>query len=50
LAASARRRTAANPKTRCTVTPQPFQNLMMLAPPKRMVDGMIAGQPGLKKS
>ena len=42
--------TVAKPKTRYTVTPQPFQNFLMLALPKRMVDNMIAGQLGLKKS
>jgi NAD(P)-dependent dehydrogenase (short-subunit alcohol dehydrogenase family) len=41
--------TTVKPKTRYTVTPQPFQNFLMLALPKRMVDGMIAGQLGLKK-
>jgi NAD(P)-dependent dehydrogenase (short-subunit alcohol dehydrogenase family) len=41
--------TVAKPKTRYTVTPQPFQNFLMLALPKRMVDNMIAGQLGLKK-
>jgi len=42
--------TVAKPKTRYTVTPQPFQNFLMLALPKRMVDNMIAGQLGLKKT
>ena len=42
--------TVAKPKTRYTVTPQPFQNFLMLALPKRMVDNMIAGQLGLTKS
>jgi NAD(P)-dependent dehydrogenase (short-subunit alcohol dehydrogenase family) len=41
---------AARPRTRYTVTPQPFQNFLMLNLPKRMVDGMIAGQLGLKQS
>jgi hypothetical protein len=42
--------TTAKPKTRYTVTPQPLQNFLMLNLPKRMVDNMIAGQLGLKKS
>lgn len=42
--------TVAKPKTRYTVTPQPFQNFLMLALPKRMVDNMIAGQLGLRRS
>jgi NAD(P)-dependent dehydrogenase (short-subunit alcohol dehydrogenase family) len=41
--------TAARPKTRYTVTPEPIQNFLMLALPKRWVDGMIAQQLGLKK-
>jgi NAD(P)-dependent dehydrogenase (short-subunit alcohol dehydrogenase family) len=41
--------TTAKPKTRYTVTPEPFQNFLMLALPKRMVDNMIAGRLGLKK-
>ncbi|MBV9540927.1 MAG: SDR family oxidoreductase [Alphaproteobacteria bacterium] len=42
--------TAAKPKTRYTVTPEPFQNFLMLNLPKRVVDNMIAGRLGLKKS
>jgi NAD(P)-dependent dehydrogenase (short-subunit alcohol dehydrogenase family) len=42
--------TVTKPKTRYTVTPQPFQNFLMLALPKRIVDNMIAGQLGLRKS
>jgi len=42
--------TTAKPKTRYTVTPDPFQNFLMLTLPKRMVDNMIAGQLGLKKA
>jgi len=41
--------TTANPKTRYTVTPEPFQNFLMLTLPKRTVDSMIAGRLGLKK-
>jgi NAD(P)-dependent dehydrogenase (short-subunit alcohol dehydrogenase family) len=42
--------TVAKAKTRYTVTPQPLQNFLMLNLPKRMVDNMIAGQLGLRKS
>jgi hypothetical protein len=42
--------TAAKPKTRYTVTPEPFQNFLMLTLPKRIVDNMIAGRLGLKKN
>lgn len=41
--------TTAKPKTRYTVTPEPFQNFLMLNLPKRVVDTMIAGRLGLKK-
>ena len=41
--------TVAKPKTRYTVTPQPFQNFLMLILPKRIVDNMIARQLGLKR-
>ena len=41
--------TAAKPKTRYTVTPEPLQNFLMLNLPKRTVDNMIAGQLGLKR-
>lgn len=41
--------TTAKPKTRYTVTPEPFQNFLMLNLPKRIVDNMIAGRLGLKK-
>jgi len=40
--------TAAKPKIRYTVTPNPVQNLMALTLPKRAVDGMIARRLGLK--
>jgi hypothetical protein len=40
--------TAAKPKTRYTVSPQPFQNFLMLNLPKRTVDNMVAGTMGLK--
>ncbi|HTP76547.1 MAG TPA: SDR family oxidoreductase [Rhizomicrobium sp.] len=42
--------TAARPKTRYTVTPDPLQNAMMLTLPKRLVDNLIAGQLGLKRT
>jgi hypothetical protein len=42
--------TARKPKVRYTVTPDAFQNWMMGALPKRMVDNLIAGRLGLKKS
>ncbi|MBS0472403.1 MAG: SDR family oxidoreductase [Proteobacteria bacterium] len=42
--------TAARPKTRYTVTPDRFQNFLVNALPKRMVDNMVAGRLGLKKS
>ncbi|HEY4940560.1 MAG TPA: SDR family oxidoreductase [Rhizomicrobium sp.] len=41
--------TAARPKTRYTVTPEPFQNFLVNTLPKRMVDNMVAGRLGLKK-
>ena len=41
--------TTAKPKTRYTVTPEPFQNFLMNTLPKRMVDNMIAGRLGLKR-
>jgi NAD(P)-dependent dehydrogenase (short-subunit alcohol dehydrogenase family) len=41
--------TVAKPKTRYTVTPEPFMNFLMLNLPKRMVDNMVAGRLGLKK-
>jgi NAD(P)-dependent dehydrogenase (short-subunit alcohol dehydrogenase family) len=40
--------TAARPKTRYTVTPNPLQNLMALTLPKRIVDGVIARRLALK--
>jgi hypothetical protein len=40
--------TVAKPKTRYTVTPDPFQNIMVNTLPKRMVDNIIARQVGLK--
>lgn len=39
--------TAVKPKTRYTVTPDPFQNWMVNTLPKRIVDGIIARQVGL---
>ena len=42
--------TVAKPKTRYSVTPQPFQNFLMLNLPKRIVDNMIARQLGLRKN
>jgi NAD(P)-dependent dehydrogenase (short-subunit alcohol dehydrogenase family) len=40
--------TAPKPKTRCVVTPEPFQNFLANTLPKRMVDRTIAGRIGLK--
>jgi NAD(P)-dependent dehydrogenase (short-subunit alcohol dehydrogenase family) len=40
--------TVARPKTRYTITPNPIQNLMALALPKRVVDGVIARRLALK--
>jgi NAD(P)-dependent dehydrogenase (short-subunit alcohol dehydrogenase family) len=40
--------TAAKPKTRYTVAPDPIQNLMVATLPKRVVDNMIARRLGLK--
>jgi NAD(P)-dependent dehydrogenase (short-subunit alcohol dehydrogenase family) len=40
--------TTAKPKTRYTVTPDPFQNWMVNTLPKRIVDNIIAKQVGLK--
>jgi NAD(P)-dependent dehydrogenase (short-subunit alcohol dehydrogenase family) len=40
--------TVSKPKTRYTVTPDPFQNIMVNTLPKRMVDNIIARQVGLK--
>ena len=40
--------TAARPKTRYTVTPDPLQNRMALTLPKRVVDNIIARRLGLK--
>lgn len=42
--------TTAKPKTRYTATPDPFQNFLVNTLPKRMVDNMVAGRLGLKKS
>jgi NAD(P)-dependent dehydrogenase (short-subunit alcohol dehydrogenase family) len=42
--------TTAKPKVRYTVTPDPFQNFLMNALPKRMVDNMVAGRLGLKRT
>ncbi len=41
--------TAARPKTRYTVTPDPFQNLLVTWLPKRAVDNLIARRLGLKR-
>jgi len=41
--------TAARPKVRYTVTPDPIQNLMMTTLPKRLVDRLIAGRLGLNR-
>jgi hypothetical protein len=40
--------TAARPKTRYAVTPDPLQDLMARTLPKRVVDGVIARRLGLK--
>jgi NAD(P)-dependent dehydrogenase (short-subunit alcohol dehydrogenase family) len=40
--------TAAKPKTRYTVAPNPFQQLLTAVLPKRVFDRMIAGRIGLK--
>jgi NAD(P)-dependent dehydrogenase (short-subunit alcohol dehydrogenase family) len=40
--------TAARPKVRYTVTPNPVQNMMTIVLPKRFVDNMIARRLGLK--
>ncbi len=40
--------TASRPKVRYTVTPNPVQNMMAIALPKRFVDNMIARRLGLK--
>lgn len=42
--------TLRNPKVHYTVTPTPLQDFMVRTLPKRMVDNMIAGQLGLKRS
>lgn len=42
--------TAAKPKTRYTVTPDPFQNWMVNHLPKRMVDNIVARRLGLKQT
>ena len=41
--------TAARPKARYTVTPDPIETLVANALPKRMVDNIIAGRLGLQK-
>jgi NAD(P)-dependent dehydrogenase (short-subunit alcohol dehydrogenase family) len=41
--------TATTPKTRYTVTPDPFQNWMVNSLPKRMVDNIMARRLGLKQ-
>jgi NAD(P)-dependent dehydrogenase (short-subunit alcohol dehydrogenase family) len=40
--------TAANPKTRYTVTPHPIENWLLNTLPKRLVDNMIARRLGMK--
>lgn len=42
--------TASRPKVHYTVTPEPFQNWMMLHFPKRFLDRMIAGRLGLRRN
>ena len=42
--------TTAKPKVRYTATPDPFQNFMQSVLPKRMLDNIVAGRLGLKKS
>jgi NAD(P)-dependent dehydrogenase (short-subunit alcohol dehydrogenase family) len=37
------------PKARYVVTPQPFQNWLMLSLPKRVVDNVVGGRLGLKR-
>jgi hypothetical protein len=41
--------TATTPKTRYTVTPDPFQNWMVNSLPKRVVDNIMARRLGLKQ-
>ena len=41
--------TAAKPKTRYVVTPQPRTNWMGVNLPKRMMDNIMAGRLGLKR-
>jgi len=41
--------TAARPKTRYQVSPQPVMDFLQRALPKRLVDRLVAGQLGLKK-
>ncbi|MEI9991771.1 MAG: SDR family oxidoreductase [Rhizomicrobium sp.] len=41
--------TTPKPKVRYTVTPNPFQNFLVGALPKRMVDNLVAGRLGLKR-
>jgi hypothetical protein len=42
--------TVAKPKTRYSVSPQPLMDFLQRALPKRLVDRLVAGQLGLKKS
>ena len=42
--------TTAAPKARYVVTPQPFQNRLMLSLPKRVVDNLVGGRLGLKRT
>jgi NAD(P)-dependent dehydrogenase (short-subunit alcohol dehydrogenase family) len=41
--------TAANPKTRYVVTPEPLMNWLGLVLPKRTMDNLVAGRLGLKR-
>ncbi len=42
--------TAAHPKTRYVVTPEPFTNWLGLTLPKRTMDNLVAGRLGLKRA
>jgi short-subunit dehydrogenase len=42
--------TVRRPKTRYTVAPNPIQTFLLANLPKRVVDAMIAGRLGLKKT
>ena len=41
--------TTPGPRARYVVTPQPFQNWLMLSLPKRVVDNLVGGRLGLKR-